>query len=56
MATSCGLVRLCCMACKKPHCKRGMLGNCHHVIYYGHVFGGLALFAVACRILGAIML
>ena len=56
MATSCGLVRLCCMAFKKPHDCSSLSGHFDHVIDNGHVFGCLALRAVGFRILGAIML
>lgn len=56
MASIGGLVRLCCMAFKKPHDYRRLCSNFDHVSDNGYVFGCLALRAVGFRILGAIML
>lgn len=56
MAAISGLVRLCCMAFKKPHDCIRLRCHFYNVIDNGYVFGCLALRAVGFRILGAIML
>lgn len=56
MATSGGFVFLCRLAFQKPHDYRRLRSYFCHVIDNGYVFSRLAVRALGCRILGAIML